>query len=239
MPELVLGEWERRDPLSDEVLVGRTLDDPRVAALARDLGRMGALRIDEARHGLVVQARQHVGVVQLGDLRIQVRPKVPTKTLWTLLAYGLGLDDLPEHPPVELSLDGTYPDLLASMLVVEAERLWHRGLARGYLRREEWLRAPRGRPDLAVLSRNLPLTKAALPCRHHAFTSDTLDNRIVLSGLMLAQRLVGSTRLRALLHRTAETWRMVCEPLVLDVPTTSRSTDWFERSSSARVRTTN
>jgi len=210
LPELVLGEWEHRTPHDAPCLQGRTLDDPHVAGLAERLEGLRALRITEGRHGLRVQSFQHVGVTRLGGLRIRILPKVPTTTLWRLMAYGLGLDDVPRLPPADLQLEGSYPDLLAAMLLVEAERLWRRGLARGYVRAHDWLTSPRGRPDLATLSQHLPLTRAALPCHHHPFTADIVLNQAVLAALDLAGRLASSMRLRSALHRTRQQWSLVC-----------------------------
>lgn len=210
MPELELGEWDVRDPSTDPVLAGLDLDEPGVGDLASRLAGWGALHVIEERRGLRVQSRQHVGVVQLGALRIRIRPKVPLVTLWRLMVYGLGLDALPPLPPVDIGLTGNVPELLVEMLRLEAERLWQRGLSRGYRDRDDWLGAPRGRPDLTVLARNLPLTRAALPCRHHVYTADVLHNHVVLAGLLLARRLTSSRRLRGALHRTIESWRSVC-----------------------------
>lgn len=210
LPELVLAEWDTRTPAEAPCLAGRTLDDPHVAALAERLDRMRAVRITEGRHGLHVRTFQHVGIVRLGGLRIRILPKVPTRLLWRLMAYGLGWDDVPRMPPADLDLSGAYPDLLAAMLLLEAERLWRTGLTRGYVRAHDWLSTPRGRPDLATLSQHLPLTRASLPCHHHPFTADILANRAVLAGLDLALRLTSSARLRSSLHRTREQWSTQC-----------------------------
>ncbi|MEM6927434.1 MAG: hypothetical protein AAF602_10915 [Myxococcota bacterium] len=228
MAELELREWSEGGPDTDPVLVGRTLDDTAMASLARQLRRLGALKITEDRRGLRVRTRQHVGVVQFGDLRIRIRPKMPLRTLWRLLVYGLGLDGLPTLPPSDIELDGDVPELLAGMLALEAERLWHRGLRRDYATRDAWLASPRGRVDLAVLSRSLPLTRAALPCRHHPYTADVLHNRVVSGGLQLAGRLTEARRLRSRLHRLSQTWQRICRPAVpstalLDVVDASRT----------------
>ncbi len=226
MAHLDLVEWQTAGADQHPVLVGRTLDDPAVMRTASRLRH--ALRIADGRNGLLIEVNQHVGVLQLGDLRVRIRPKIPTETLWGLVAYGLGLDELPRHPPTDFALDGSLPDLLAAMLVLEATRLWRDGLQRGYVTREEWLASPRGRPDLVALARNGPLTRAELPCRHHEYTPDILVNQLVLGGLTLASRLPGAgPRLRATVGRAVQEWRTVCS----DVPATVERLDAAERAS--------
>lgn len=213
MAELDLVEWEVADPSTHPVLKDRSLAtvQERMAAVRW----RKALRIDETRAGLRIRTRQHVGVVQLGDLRIRIRPKLPVSTLWPLLAYGLGLEVLPERPPVDFAWTGDMPELLASMLLSEAKALRRGGLARGYTPQESWLETPRGRIDLGVLARNLPLSRAALPCAHHDFSTDILCNQVVSSGLHIASRWVRSPLLRSALHAESVQWREQCQSIAL------------------------
>lgn len=213
MPELHLTEWQEAYPDSAPVLRGRLLDTLEQRAAA-ERWRF-AVRIDETRTGLRIRAKQHVGVVRLGDLRICIRPKLPVATLWPLVAYGLGLDHVPRRPPVDMALTGDMPELLGAMLLAESRALLRSGLARGYRAHDAWLETPRGRLDMNELSRNLPLSRAALPCRHHPYTADILCNRVVASGLQLASRGIRSPRLRSALHAAATQWQRECEPAVL------------------------
>jgi 5-methylcytosine-specific restriction enzyme subunit McrC len=196
-------------------LVDRSLSEP-ARRRADQLADHQALFVVDHRDGLIVRSRQHVGVVQLDDLRISVRPKVATSTLWTLVEYGLGLDAPLALPPTNYELAPNVPDLVARMMLLAARRLRRDGVSRGYIEQREWLTTPRGRPDLATLARHQPLTRAALPCRHHAFTTDIVANRAVLAALGFARRSLRDPRLRSLLHQEHEAWRSVCRPVDLD-----------------------
>jgi len=213
MAELNLAEWETADPATHPVLSDRSLTTIQQRTAA-ERWRF-AMRIEETRSGLRIRAKQHVGVVQLGDLRICIRPKLPVATLWPLLAYGLGLDAVPERPPVDFAWTGDMPELLAAMLLAEAQGLQRGGLAHGYTPQEEWLETPRGRIDMGVLARSLPLSRAALPCAHHVFSSDILCNQVVAAGLRLALKWVASPQLRSALHAAASHWQLHCKPVTL------------------------
>jgi 5-methylcytosine-specific restriction enzyme subunit McrC len=66
-----------------------------------------------------------------------------------------------------------------------------------------------------VLARNGPLTRAALPCRHHAYTADIPENQVVLAGLALARGLCANLSLRGALHRAHQQWSTACRSVPL------------------------
>jgi 5-methylcytosine-specific restriction enzyme subunit McrC len=214
--ELRLTEWQRAEAGPDHPeLRGLFLDDPAIQRVLQNRPLDDHLLVSECRHGLVIEARQHVGVLQLGPLRICIRPKMAVRSLWPAVTYALGLDDLVRHEPVELDLLGDFADLLAMALVAESERLWRRGIQRGYRETSEWRAHPRGRPDVVALARSGPLTRAALPCRHHEFTADVVENQVVLAGLALARGVSSHLPLRSALHRAHQQWSTVCRQLPL------------------------
>lgn len=220
MRHIDLTEWQRASAGPDHpALQGLYLDDPAIADGIRWMVRSNALVVSEGRHGLVVETRQHVGVVRVGPMQIRVRPKMAMPSLWAAIAYGLGLDGIALHDPSEIAVGGDFADLLSLMLLREAERLWRLGIRRGYDERAEWLAAPRGRPDLVTLARSGPLTRASLPCRHHAFTSDVIDNQVVLAGLGLAADAAVHLPLRGALQRVRQQWATACSsrPLSLQL----------------------
>lgn len=215
---LLLREYQRvvaHPNLGPSALLGRFLDDPELSGALQGSPLRGKLEVGENRHGLVLEASRWVGVVRLGSLQVRIEPKLPSGRLWPLVAYALGLDELHRRGRVGVQPSGDFPDLLAQAFLSEAERLWRGGLHRSYLERSEWLDSPRGRPEMAALARAQPLTRAALPCRHHAFTSDVAANRVVLAGLTLAGRAAHSSQLRSALHRAAQQWSLRCAPVPL------------------------
>lgn len=215
MREVVLTEWGRVGPRDEPALRGLWPDDPAIAA---DLASLPghALNAVGVRDGLSIQARQHVGVIRLGPLQVRIRPKLPPADLWSAVAWAFGLDALAVLPPADPVLDGDFVDTLGALLLAEAERLRLAGIQRGYVREERWLTSPRGRPDLAVLARHQPLTRAALPCRAHALSADIPANQVVVGGLDLARRSVASVTLRSSLHRAWQQWAVACGPVRLD-----------------------
>ncbi|WP_437878386.1 McrC family protein [Sorangium sp. So ce513] len=222
---IVLSEWERRPRglASDEALAGLSFEDPAIERAALALREGGRLLVSETRHGLSIEARAHVGVVQLGPLRVTVLPKIATEDLWYILAYGLGLDVVDRRFPNELLLpDAPFADILALLLLEEANALLRRGLRRGYSAHSGWLGAPRGRLELAKLASAWPLSEAALPCTWHELSSDTLDNQVVRAGLRFARKAVLTPELRGALNRAERAWEERCSSVHLDAATLAR-----------------
>lgn len=205
MPEVRLQEWETREATRDpaDPLRGRTLDDPAHRAVAARLGRR--LRIYETRHGLGISADQSVGVVQLGDLAIRVRPKLAVADMWHILVYALGFDDVMQPDSTELPLaDCDIADLLAVLLLREAERLRRRGLRRRYVDRRSWLAQPRGRVNVTALAYAPP--RETLPCTWAESTTDTPENQVVRAGLALARSGVRTPVIGSRLGRADAVW---------------------------------
>ena len=217
--EVCLREYQsvEADPQGPHrALLGCYTDEPAIAELLRSQCLRNKLHISENRHGLCVRADRWVGVVQLGPVRIRIKPKIPGGHLWPLLSYALGVDQIRRYSQVQLAPSGDFLDLVAQALWLESEQIWQNGLHRSYEERNQWLDSPRGRPDLARLAVSQPLTRAALPCHHHAFTTDVLANQVVLAGLLLARALTQSVPLRSGLHRAVERWRLSCTPVALN-----------------------
>lgn len=211
--KVVLREWERREAPATPELCDLWLEED---AVSKRLRAGNLLHVRDNRKGSVLEARQHVGVLQLGPLQVVIQPKLPSDDLWYILAYGLGLDSLPWRAPAELLLqEASFADLLALALLTEAETLWRRGPRRGYPMREEWLASPRGKIHMARLAASAPLTKAALPCVHHPLSADTLENRVVRAGLRLASQVAQTPPIRAMLAQAERRWGEVCGPLRL------------------------
>lgn len=217
--EVRLTEWHRAAAGPNSAfpaLNGLFLDEPSIQNFLERHTLGDRLRVSESRHGLVVEARQHVGVLQLGPLRVSIQPKMATSSLWSAVTYALGLDDLIRHAPVELEMAGGFADLLAQMMLLEAERLWRTGIQRGYQETREWRQTVRGRPDVVAMARSGPLTRAALPCRFSDYTADIDANQLVLAGLSLAEQMTSHLPLRAALHRAGQQWSTVCRRVPLN-----------------------
>lgn len=184
------------------VLDGVELADSGVRNLAKILTGKGILEIIEIRGGLSIKSNSYVGRVKLGDLQIDVYPKINGLPLYQLLRYAYGLRDLKLFNTAEHNLGNfSFFDLLIYELYVEAEDLIQRGLQKSYIKEEECLSSPRGRIDMNKLCAQGGLIKDTLPCRYFARDEDNILNQILLSGLRLGLKLVMDDRLKFNLQR--------------------------------------
>lgn len=123
--------------------------------------------------------------------------RIPIRNLYYLLCYAW--DVLEERDEALVSeLEGlSHVELLAKVLEVSVQRLWKRGLDRGYRTIAEDVRAPRGRLDVPrMVARQLaPLGLAA--CAFDELGHDVLHNQILAT---TARRLARLPRLTGELH---------------------------------------
>lgn len=134
-------------------------------------------------------ARQYVGTLVVGDLRILIRPKIKPENLFLLLEVGL-----PERAWRKEDFDYAFrDDLLLSLVSFFArtvETTLARGLYRSYRTRFEDLKTIRGRIDFVrqVSRARLPLPIA---CRYGEFTADVVENRALRAAVRIALRVPG------------------------------------------------
>ncbi len=204
MTDLTLHEWQTCTPADTPALAGESLGGAVARRLAADLAAAERLRVVELRDGLEVQTTSFVGVVQIGDLRLAVQPKLQGLPLLNLVRYAYGLRDLKLLDALPRTPSGAaFHDLLLRQLVEEVGELAARGLHRRYERRQAHLGSPRGRIDLTAFARQAGPSRATLPCTHHPRQEDTALNRAVLGGLRIGVRLTSDLRLRGQLRRLA------------------------------------
>jgi 5-methylcytosine-specific restriction enzyme subunit McrC len=185
-----------------EVLAGRSLGDDRAArATAAKLTDSGFLEIDELARGIRVRSTSYVGSLQLGCLRVTVRPKLEGAPLLNLVRYAYGLRNLKLFAEsAQAAATATFQDLLIHQLAAETAELLARGLHRRYERLEQSLSSPRGRIDFSAYLLEAGQGRATLPCVHHPRLEDCLTNQVLLGGLYLARRLTDDPELRARLR---------------------------------------
>lgn len=198
--DLRLTEWERLGPTPGSALAGLVFDRS-AAARAEALSRAGQLIVTELRQGIAIEARSHVGRIQLGPLKITIVPKIEGVPLIDLLRYAYGLRDLRLSEEVEHDYAwGGLQELLCAQLAAEAEELLQRGIHRTYRRLTEPLTSPRGRIDFTAYARQRTSAVATLPCDHFPRSDDTLLNQMLMGGLQLAARLTDELSLRVRLR---------------------------------------
>jgi 5-methylcytosine-specific restriction enzyme subunit McrC len=196
-----MSEWMSVGPSQNPSLKGFSLrPDMRVAQLAETL--RGKLDLREGLDGLEITSTSFVGLVDLGPLRISVRPKLPNMPLAQLLRYAYGLRDVKVHgeaqsPTIRYGLH----DLLISLLAEEVEELLHRGLSRRYVPLSADLENPRGRIVMNQIVRKGGVREAKLPCLYFERQTDWHLNRVLRSGLEIAAKMTEDRDLRFRLHR--------------------------------------
>lgn len=218
---LLLQEWETKGPLDTEYLKGFTFhDDPDSQRLAQQLTASRRVEIVELAQGLQVSANSYVGAVQLGRLRLIIKPKIAPSTLLNLIRYTYRLRNLDLYDLTEQSVgDRTFQDLLIYQFASEISELLARGLHRSYLRLFEYLESPRGRIDFQQMARQNSSTTATLPCIYYPRQANNLLNRVLLAGLNMAVSLTNDLILRARIRRLVQELALDVTPIRLNAHT--------------------
>jgi len=200
-----LAEWQTVGPDSMPQLRGLSFDgQPAARTLAEKLSREPLVALAELRKGLEIRTTSYVGNVTLGDVAINIRPKIAFDVLVTLFRYAYGLHDLQLFPEGEHNREvATFQDLLIHQLAVETAKLIDRGVFRQYRPHGEYLASPRGRIDVRQIVRNAGVHDATVPCVYFERSDDNPLNRAIVAGLRHAATLTGDLVLRARLRRQA------------------------------------
>ena len=164
------------------------LSKDQAEALRQHFGRYVTIRPAWELGAWEITARQYVGVIALGDLRLIIEPKVSLQNLFYMLTYAY---DLPDFRSEAMGLE-TGDDLFEFIVVIfmrQVEQLIRRGIYRAYVTREEDELFLRGRLLLAEhLQRNAVRVQRFYQ-RNVEYTADVLENRILKHALWLLSRL--------------------------------------------------
>ena len=123
---------------------------------------------------------QRVGLVCLPNLVIEVRPKVPMSSVLFLLSYACDAASWSDQQP-ELARSSTWSEMIAIMLARMVQQVTGRGLLNGYQCEDESLQAPRGRILFDDQIRRWLGISPPIEVRHDVFTSDIVENRLLLA----------------------------------------------------------
>lgn len=125
---------------------------------------------------------QRIGLVCLPSLIVEVRPKVPMSSVLFLVSYGCDAASwFDQHPEFASELD--LVEILAIMLARMVQQATRRGLLNGYQCEDESLQAPRGRILFDEQIRRRFGISPPIEVRHDVFTSDIVENRLLLAAL--------------------------------------------------------
>ncbi len=219
-----LAEWEIRTPQTEPTLRdARLVTDAGTRALVERLAHSEILTVTELREGLRLQAYAHVGRIQIGNVTVTIRPKIPAPSLLRLLRYAYDLRNLDLFADTTFDSEPeAFQDLLLHQLALEAAELLARGLQRQYRRSEEELATLRGSLDMRKLALAGSTGRATLPCIHYPRSQNTLPNQVLLSGLMWGANAALSAHLKTRLHRLAGLLREDVTPVRLNRETFAR-----------------
>ncbi len=214
MSEVTLAEWQTLSPRDAEPLRDAKLaEHPEMQGLLE----LRALDVRDSSTGSTLQATSYVGTVTVGDLRINILPKIRGAPLLRLLRYAYGLRDLRLFPETQQVItDCSFQDLFIAQLAEEADELIRRGLRREYMRVEAELERPRGKIDFRRIAHRGPAAQVALPCQYYPRSNDCLINQVLLSGLHLARSLTGDTGLRERVGRSGALIGELVSPVQLN-----------------------
>lgn len=220
-----LTEWDQVGPAQNPLLEGRSLRDD---LPAQRLAHMLRSRVDirEGYRGLEINTTSFVGRVDVGPLRIAIRPKLPAMPLACLLRYAYRLRNLSilRETRAPTTRHG-FQDLLVAMLTSEVEELVYRGLARRYVPLSERRENPRGRILIDQFIRRGGLTEARLPCQFFDRQVNWQLNQVLRAGLNAAARMTDDRELRRRVLRLADAFAAVEQKPRLDI----RELDKVER----------
>jgi 5-methylcytosine-specific restriction enzyme subunit McrC len=198
-----LGEWSNTEKASSNPqLRGVYLRDENARRVAAAL--QGRINIRETLDGLEVETTSFVGSVDVGSIRIVVKPKLPQMPLMRLLRYAYGLRDLSLLGETQSPTSGSgIHDLLAAMLAAEADVLVRQGLAKRHVLLSEQLESPRGRIAIAEITRRGGVVEPRLPCQYFDRRTNWHLNQTLRAGLDMAAANSEDRSLRLRLHRLA------------------------------------
>ena len=119
-----------------------------------------------------------VGALKLGELDIEVRPKVPVENLMFMLSYAS------EHQrllplPAAVAAAPTVHEAAAAWFATLVARAFRRGVLQGYHSDEADLIGLRGRALFDEQLRRRPLQMLPHACRYDDFSEDTEQNRVL------------------------------------------------------------
>jgi len=204
-------------------------------ALSDELGTDDRkLAIDWLIDGARIQSRSWVGVARFSTFEVQVVPKLAGGSLgvMTMVGYASGIEALsilaaPRNYNAE---SGGLADLWCLVLAREAENILLGGPVFDYAWQESSQPTLRGRlMMIEQLSRHFGQVDS-LECRFEDYSSDVLDNRIVLSGLRAGRAVASDDATSQRMARLAAAFAEYCGPLELEPDTAEQQVQYNRRN---------
>ena len=157
----------------------------------------------------LLRPSSYVGAVNVGDLAIIVRPKIPVGRVMFLMTYAM----TPRHwreESIDLAPDADVLEAVALAFSRRTQRAIHRGLLRGYRREEDALNTVRGQirfTDQIGRRYGLPLPIEVV---YDEYTEDIEHNRLLKTAIhRLSHAHIRSMAIRQELRRLRSAFDMV------------------------------
>ncbi|WP_448616209.1 McrC family protein [Modestobacter sp. URMC 112] len=129
-----------------------------------------------------------VGVVRVGELTVELQPKIGIAPVLFLLSYALDAKAWRETS-AELVCDANLAEAIVPLFVRAAQAALRPGLLHGYRPRDDTLVTVRGRVRLAEQMRVRTGLPMPVEVRYDEFTPDILENRLLRSAVDVLGRL--------------------------------------------------
>jgi 5-methylcytosine-specific restriction enzyme subunit McrC len=158
------------------------LTEVQVRALAKHVPQLSVAPVFGTAGMYCLTPDQFVGCIQIGDLVLEIRPKIPIRSLMFMLAYALDSKHW-KNLYGQFQTELTTLDAIATVFGRELTRTLSRGHLRGYMAQRESLPIVRGR---VVVSEQVRRWYGRLPpieCAFDEFTEDILENRLLKAAL--------------------------------------------------------
>ena len=137
---------------------------------------------------LQLEAKQFVGTIVLGDLRIVVEPKVGLDNLFYMLTYAYDLAEF-RNEITTLDIGDDIFECIVVIFLRQVERLVRRGIYRTYIEQQDNHPFLRGRLLIADHLQQNAVHPQRFYQRTNEFTADVLENRILKNTMALLSRL--------------------------------------------------
>lgn len=195
-----------------------SLTDSQLALLDRLTGSLPANSIEWQRNRF--RFCGYCGVLQLGDLTLEVLPKVhgtecePGKARSLLIRMLAAVQKLDLHSTGSAHLNLQQYVLLDVFILSFAEKLQtllRRGMVHTYIRQEDNLQVVRGKIYIAQQVKHNLCHQHRVYCQYDEFLADNLQNRIVKVTLVYLSRFARSNRVQQLLEQLCGIFSEVTE----------------------------
>jgi 5-methylcytosine-specific restriction enzyme subunit McrC len=193
-------------PVSDlAVEASGVLNRAQAEELIEAADRIGA-RIASWTRPDQIRLEQYVGVVRVGDLQLEILPKIEAlpepaqvrRSLVAMLAVALDLDVTPSELVGFLEGDEPFLAALARLYCRRLLEFVRRGLRQEYVAHRETLPFARGKIDWVAHVRIASIQRVELPCVFDERSDDSILNRALKAALLEAAGLLQGSRSAAM-----------------------------------------